>query len=107
GGEAMQITRVPTGVDDYVLSPDGKTIAFTASVFPQCTDMACNEKAAKEREDNPLKVRVITDIPFRRWDEWADGKRNHIFVIPTSGGDAKDLTPGNIDSPIWTEDGSG
>jgi dipeptidyl aminopeptidase/acylaminoacyl peptidase len=106
GGEAKQITSVPTGVDDYFLSPDGKTIALTARVFPQCADMACNEKAAKERDDDPVKVRVITEVPFRRWDEWVDGKRNHIFVMSSEGGDAKDLTPGDIDSPIWTEDGT-
>ena len=107
GGEAKAITSVPTGVIDYVLSPDGKTIALVANVFPQCTDMACNEKAAKAREDDPVKVRVITEMPFRRWDEWVDGKRNHIFVMPAEGGEPKDITPGDIDSPIWTEGGSG
>lgn len=106
GGEAMQITTVPTGVASYVLSPDGKTIAITASVFPSCTDMACNEKTAKEHADNPVKVRVITEMPFRRWDSWVDGRRNHIFVMPSDGGPATDVTPGDFDSPIWTEDDS-
>jgi dipeptidyl aminopeptidase/acylaminoacyl peptidase len=107
GGEAKQITNVPTGVDGFFLSPDGKTIAITASVFPQCTDMACNEKAAKEKADNPVKVRAITDIPFRRWDHWVDGMRNHIFVLAADGtGPATDITPGDMDSPIWTEEGS-
>jgi dipeptidyl aminopeptidase/acylaminoacyl peptidase len=106
GGEARQISNAPTGVGDYFLSPDGKTIAIVASVFPQCADMACNEKTAKEHDDNAVKARVITDIPFRRWDEWVDGKRNHILVMPAEGGDARDLTPGDIDSPIWTEAGS-
>src|ERR1700730_16735141 len=77
GGEAKQVTTVPTGVDAYVLSPDGKNIAITASVFPSCTDMACNEKMAKERADNPVKTRVITEMPFRRLDTWVDGMRNH------------------------------
>ena len=106
GGEARQITNVPTGVAGYVLSPDGKTIALTASVFPSCTDMDCNEKAAKERADNPVKARVITNIPFRRWDSWVDGKRNHIFIMSAEGGPAKDITPGDVDSPIWSEEGS-
>jgi len=106
GGEAKQITNVPTGVGGYILSPDGKTIALTASVFPSCTDMACNEKAEKDRADNPVKVRVITEMPFRRWDEWVDGKRYHIFVMPAEGGTTTDVTPGDVDSPIWTEDGT-
>jgi WD40 repeat protein len=106
GCEAKQVTTVPTGVDTYVLSPDGKTIAITSSVFPSCTDMACNEKMAKERTDNPVKTRVITDIPFRRWDTWVDGMRNHIFLVPDEGGVAKDVTPGAADSPIWTENGT-
>jgi dipeptidyl aminopeptidase/acylaminoacyl peptidase len=106
GGEAKQVTTVPTGVDTYVLSPDGKTIAITATVFPSCTDMACNEKMAKERADNPVKTRVIREMPFRRWDTWVDGMRNHIFVLPSEGGEAKDVTPGDVDSPIWTENGT-
>src|SRR5208282_6597793 len=32
--------------------------------------------------------------------------RNHIFLIPAEGGTAKDVTPGDVDSPIWTESGS-
>jgi len=106
GGEAKQITNVPTGVASYVLSPDGKTMAITASVFPSCTDMACNEKMAKQRADNPVKVRTITEMPFRRWDSWVDGMRNHIFIMSAEGGPATDITPGDVDSPIWTEEGS-
>jgi dipeptidyl aminopeptidase/acylaminoacyl peptidase len=106
GGEAKQITNFATGVSSFVLSPDGNTLAIVASVFPSCTDMACNEKLLKERKDNPVKARVITEMPFRRWDSWVDGLRNHIFVIPSSGGTATDLTPGDVDSPIWPgEDG--
>src|SRR5215471_15001684 len=106
GGEAKQISTVPIGVDSYVLSPDGATIVFTASAFAGCADMACNERAAKALKDNPVKSRVITSIPFRRWDEWNNGRHNHIFVMPSDGGASRDLTPGDVDSPIWTEDGS-
>lgn len=62
--------------------------------------MACNEKRLKERADDPVKVRVITEMPFRRWDTWVDGQRNHIFIVPSEGGSATDLTPGDVDSPI-------
>jgi dipeptidyl aminopeptidase/acylaminoacyl peptidase len=101
GGEAKQITNFGTGVANFVLSPDGNTLAITVSVFPSCTDMACNEKRLKERADDPVKARVITGIPFRRWDSWVNGQRNHILVMPSEGGSSTDLTPGDVDSPIW------
>src|SRR5262249_45077935 len=101
GGEAKQITNFATGVSYFVLSPDGNTLAITTSVFPSCSDMACNEKRLKEHADDPVKARVITEMPFRRWDSWVDGQRNHIFIMPSDGGSAKDLTPGDVDSPIW------
>jgi dipeptidyl aminopeptidase/acylaminoacyl peptidase len=101
GGEARQITSFATGVSSFVLSPDGTTLAITASVFPSCTDMDCNEKRLKERADDPVKARIITELPFRRWDSWVDGQRNHIFIMPAEGGSATDLTPGDVDSPIW------
>jgi Dipeptidyl aminopeptidases/acylaminoacyl-peptidases len=106
GGESNQLTQWAIGVNAFILSPDGKKIAITASVFPECKDLACNEKKKKEKEENPVKVRTITTIPFRRWDEWVEGKRNHIFIMSSDGGDPKDITPGDIDSPIWTEGGS-
>jgi dipeptidyl aminopeptidase/acylaminoacyl peptidase len=102
GGEAKQVTSLPVGVKAFVVSPDGKWLALTSSVVPACADMACNEKAAKDLNENPVKVRVITDVPFRRWDTWADGKRNHILLVPAEGGEAKDLTPGDVDSPVFT-----
>jgi len=105
GGDARQITSFATGVSNFVLSPDGNTLAITASVFPSCSDMACNEKRLKERADDPVKARIITEVPFRRWDTWVDGQRNHIFIMPADGGSAQDLTPGDVDSPIWSEQG--
>src|SRR5262249_53132766 len=54
GGEAGKITNFATGVSNFVLSPDGRTLAIIASVFPSCSDMACNENLLKERKDNPV-----------------------------------------------------
>ena len=107
GGEAKQITSFAAGVSDFVLSPDGNALAIIASVFPACTDMACNEKLLKERSDNPVKARMITEMPFRRWDSWVEGQRNHIFIMSASGGTATDLTPGDVDSPIWPGEAGG
>jgi dipeptidyl aminopeptidase/acylaminoacyl peptidase len=106
GGEAAQVSKSPVGVDSFILSPDGQTLVFTASVYPESADLAATKKRSKELEENPVKARIITEVPFRRWDTWVEGKRNHLFVMPAAGGEAKDLTPGDIDSPIWTENGT-
>jgi dipeptidyl aminopeptidase/acylaminoacyl peptidase len=106
GGEAQQISKASIGVDSYWLSPDGETLVFSSTVFPQCADVACNEKEHQARDDDLVKVRVATDLPIRRWDHWVDGKRSHIWTMPAAGGDPKDLTPGDVDSPIWSEAGS-
>jgi dipeptidyl aminopeptidase/acylaminoacyl peptidase len=118
GGEALQVTHSPVAVDSFVLSPDGKTIALTASVFPDSKDLAASKKKEKQKEENPVKARVLTEVPFRRWDAWIEGKRNHIFILAADGSadgssahqpaeaEPKDITPGDVDSPVWTEDGS-
>ena len=106
GGEASQITFAPGGVEAYYPSPDGGTIAFVSTVYPDCSDLLCNERKIKEHEEDPVKAQIITEIPFRRWDTWVDGKRRHIFVMPAEGGAARDVSPGDVDSPIWTESGS-
>src|SRR4051812_44121345 len=36
GGEGKQLTTLSTGADGGIFSPDGKTIAFTSEVYPQC-----------------------------------------------------------------------
>ena len=106
GGEASQVSHSPVGIDLFFLSPNAQTIAFTATVFPDAPDLAASKKKDKDREENPVKARILSDVPFRRWDTWNEGKRIHLFVMPAQGGEEKELTPGDLDSPIWTEDGS-
>ena len=106
GGEAAQVTHSPVAIDSFVLSPDGKLLALTISVFPECGDLQAIKQEEKKRSEGAVKARVLTEVPFRRWDSWVNGKRNHIFFQAVDGGEPKDLTPGDADSPIWTESGS-
>ncbi len=106
GGEAAQVTHSPVGIDSFVLSPDGKLLALTVLVFPECPDLQASKQEEKKRSEGAVKARVLTEVPFRRWDAWVNGKRNHIFIQAVDGGEPKDLTPGDADSPIWTESGS-
>src|SRR4051812_46645606 len=46
GGDGKQLTTLSGGADGGIFSPDGKTIAFTSDVYPQCDgkQAADNEK---------------------------------------------------------------
>ena len=108
GGEARKVTTISTGAERPVWSPDGSTIAFISSVLPEFSEQpfaasdAANKSALEAREKSPVKARVMTQLLYRHWDSWVDGRRQHLFVVPMnegrSAGEPRDLTPGNRDA---------
>jgi len=101
GGEAREVTHLSTGADIVKFSPDGKTIAFTSSVYPDCKDDACNSARDAEKEKSKVKAHVYEQLLYRHWTHWFEGKRAHLFVMPVDGSAApRDLTLGaNYDVP--------
>ena len=81
GGEATQVTQLSTGADNVLWSPDGKTLAFTSEVYPDCADGACNRKRDNEREKSKVKARIYDRLLYRHWNAWSEGKRSHLFVV--------------------------
>ena len=45
------------------------------------------------------QVHRVTRLLYRHWDEWRENVRHHVFVVPVAGGEPRDLTPGDFDSP--------
>jgi dipeptidyl aminopeptidase/acylaminoacyl peptidase len=102
GGDGQQITSLSGGADGGVYSPDGRWIAFTSEVYPQCGgDEACNKDRAEKREKSGLKARIVDHLFARHWTEWKEGKRTHVFVMPAAGGAARDVTPLDSDWPSF------
>jgi dipeptidyl aminopeptidase/acylaminoacyl peptidase len=102
GGEPAQVTDLPLDVSNLAVSPDGSRLAFSLEVFPDCPTLACTRERLDRKEKTQASGQLYRgDGGFiRHWDTWSDGRRNHLFTIPVSGGEAVDLARGlNADVP--------
>jgi dipeptidyl aminopeptidase/acylaminoacyl peptidase len=101
------------GVENVRVSPDGKYVAYTKEVM-------IKPMLAKDLyPDYPKSTgQVYTDLNYRHWDTWEDGKFSHVFIAPVAGGKEKDLMPNEpYDAPqkpfggsedfIWSPDSKG
>ena len=91
GGEAQQVTDLPLDVGNLLVSPNGNHIAFTMEVFPDCKTIAQTKDKLDEIKQRKTTGRIYERIFVRHWDTWKDGRRSHLFVMPSAGGDPVDV----------------
>jgi len=84
GGEAEQVTDEPLDISNLIVSSDGKYIAFTMEVFPDC-NAATTKARLDEIKKRKTTGRIYDRIFVRHWDTWKDGRRSHLFVMPAVG----------------------
>lgn len=96
GATATQATDLPLDVNAYRLSPDGKSLAVSLAVYPDCADLACSVERAKapKRGSGQAYDRVFV----RHWDTWNDGTQNHLFVVGLQDGR-------QAGQPVWVTKG--
>jgi dipeptidyl aminopeptidase/acylaminoacyl peptidase len=104
GDDKTQVTKLSSGGGAPVWSADGNWIAFSSEVYPDCKTDECNQAEDEKAEKSKVKARVTERLLFKHWDHWTDRKRTHVFVISAKGGPARDLTPGDFDSPPYGAD---
>jgi len=122
-----KLTSIETEASGELWSPDGAHILFTSDVYPECDgppvpETTCNTKKLKEAAQSKVKAQIFTRLLYRHWNAYKEGKRTHIFVVPTtvyssvgrattsraaddlspSGNTPRDLTPGDYDSPVFS-----
>jgi dipeptidyl aminopeptidase/acylaminoacyl peptidase len=100
GGEPHRLTDLPVAVESFAWSPRGTELAFAASVYPDCETLACTQARAKKLEGEGVVARRYERSLYRHWDAWDTGRRQHLFVIPATGGTPVDLLRGaDLDAP--------
>src|SRR5213075_302716 len=99
-GQPRQVTNISTGADGGIWSPDGKSIVFLSSVYPEAKDDAENKKRDDELGKSKVKAKIFTKLLYRHWTSYTEHKRSHLFAVSADGsGPARDLTPGDHDVP--------
>ncbi|MCK4873021.1 MAG: S9 family peptidase [Phycisphaerales bacterium] len=100
GGEAEQITDLPLDVGSLKVSPTGTHLAISMEVFPDAESLDDTKKRLDEMKGRKATGQVFEQLFIRHWDTWKDGRRSHLFVVPTIGGDAVNVMRGmDADGP--------
>ncbi|MGA3069984.1 MAG: S9 family peptidase [Terracidiphilus sp.] len=111
-----KLTNIATGADNAIWSPDGNSVVFTASVFPDCPAISpadggigdqCNADRDAAIADSKVKAQIFTHLLYRHWDRYTGDKRSHLFYVSVESGGMRDLTPNDPhDVPPFSLEGA-
>ncbi len=76
----VQVSHSPLDIDDYKLSPDGKSVLLSYAVFTDCHELACTKERLDGRTANKATGTLYNKLFVRHWDAWVDGRRNQLYI---------------------------
>jgi dipeptidyl aminopeptidase/acylaminoacyl peptidase len=76
----VQVSHGPLDIDDYKLSPDGKSVLLSYAVFTDCNDLACTKERLDGRASDKSTGTLYSKLFVRHWDTWSDGRRNQLYL---------------------------
>ena len=94
GAARKQLTHLNGRATGPVWAPTSDRIAFVSSVYPECSNDACNAAKEKAASDNKVKAHIADQLMYRHWNAWDEGTRSHLFVVAIDGSAPRDLIPG-------------
>ncbi len=114
--EGISWTEIYSGLqnaDNVWVSPNGKYVAFSKEVLLKPT---MGTDIYPDLPNNTAQV--YTDLNYRHWDTWEDGKYSHIFVASIEDGKVKDIMEdepydcpqkpfGGAEDLVWSPDSKG
>ncbi|WP_263356118.1 dipeptidyl-peptidase 5 [Acidicapsa ligni] len=115
GNAAGPASGVPEA-DNALWSPDGKSIVFTAAVYPDCPAITpenpdaykCTADRDSAQAASKVKARVFTHLLYKHWNAFTGDKRSHLFQLTVDSGSIRDLTPNDPhDVPPFSLGGGG
>jgi dipeptidyl aminopeptidase/acylaminoacyl peptidase len=113
---ARKLTSIATEADNAKWSPDGRSVVFTSSVYPDCpaitfTDESgdkCNANRDAAAAASKVKAQIFTQLLYRHWNHYTGDKRSHLFLVSIESGAVRDLTPNDAhDVPPFSLEGGG
>ncbi len=111
-----KLTSIVTEADSPKWSPDGRSVVFLSSVYPDCPAITtadfdsgnkCNADRDKALADSKVKAQIWTHLLYRHWDHYTGDKRSHLFLVSVDSGAMRDLNPNDPrDVPPFSLDDS-
>src|SRR5216684_5113184 len=109
-GEARQVTSLAEGAGSPLWSPDGSTIAFIGTVLgdPEAVVDDPRPPESKDQLRRTPVARIARRLDYKHDGQgFVDGRYQHLFVVPATGGDVTQLTSGawDVSGFDWSPDG--